>query len=121
MNLEIFRNYCLQKPGVTEEFPFDQNTLVFKVMGKIFALTDIVLFESVNLKCDPEKALELRERYDCVLPGYHMNKNHWNTIVLDGSTPDASILSWLDDSYNLVVEKLPKRSREALQNATKEL
>jgi len=120
MNLEIFRNYCLQKTGVSEEFPFDRDTLVFKVMGKIFALTDVVLFESVNLKCDPEKAVELRERYSCVLPGYHMNKRHWNTVVLDGSVPDSLIFSWLDDSYNLVVENLPKRSRKALKSEMKE-
>lgn len=115
MNLELFRNYCLQKEGVSEEFPFGPDTLVYKVMGKIFALTDLVLFETVNLKCDPGKAVELRERYDSVQPGYHMNKRHWNTVALDGSLPDPLILSWVDDSYNLVVASLPQKIRAQIQ------
>lgn len=107
MNIEDFRAYCLNKPGVTEEFPFDETTLVFKVGGKMFALLDVDSFESVNLKCDPEKAVELRERYAAVRPGFHMNKKHWNTVRMDGSLPDALIREWVDDSYRLVFEKLP--------------
>ena len=111
MNIEAFRAYCLGKAEVTEEFPFDENTLVFKVFGKMFALADVALFESINLKCDPEKAILLREEYSCVLPGYHMNKKHWNTILMDGSVPDRLIREWIDDSYRLVREKLPKKRK----------
>ena len=115
MNIEMFRNYCLQKKEVTEEFPFDENTLVFKVRGKMFAATDIEAFEEgVNLKCNPEKALLLREKYNSVLPGYHMNKKHWNTIVMDGLIPDNIIEQWIDESYRLVVENLPKKNRVGL-------
>ncbi len=115
MNIEIFRDYCLSKQGVTEEFPFGEDTLVYKVMGKMFALTDLSLFESVNLKCDPEKAPLLREEYPAVQPGYHMNKKHWNTVAMDGSIPDSLICKWIDDSYQLVVEGLPKGKKEELQ------
>lgn len=108
MNIEAFRSYCLGKKGVTEDFPFDENTLVFKVMGKMFALTDLENFESVNLKCDPEKAVQLREEFPAVLPGYHMSKKHWNTVLMDGSIPDKLIKTWIDDSYNLVVVSLSK-------------
>ena len=87
MNIEEYRSYCLAKKGVIEEFPFDNETLVFKVAGKMFALTNVSTFASINLKCDPEKAVELRDQYPAVLPGYHMNKKHWNTILLDGSIP----------------------------------
>jgi predicted DNA-binding protein (MmcQ/YjbR family) len=114
MNIESFRNYCLSKKGVTEEFPFGQETLVYKVMGKMFALTDF-LFESINLKCDPVKAVELREEFPAVQPGYHMNKKHWNTIIIDGSLSDQLIYSWTDDSYRLVVEGLPKAKRSELE------
>ncbi|HET8858370.1 MmcQ/YjbR family DNA-binding protein [Marivirga sp.] len=117
MNIEDFRNFCIQKYGVTEELPFDENTLVFKVMGKIFALVDINLFESVNLKCNPEEAIKLREQYDAVKPGYHMNKNHWNTIAFNGSISDREIFHWINHSYDLVVSKLPKKLRtEVHQN-----
>jgi predicted DNA-binding protein (MmcQ/YjbR family) len=84
---------------------------VFKVSGKIFALTDIELFESINLKCDPERAIELREKYPCVLPGYHMNKKHWNTIVLDGTVSDKVLQEWISHSYDLARKSLPKRNR----------
>jgi predicted DNA-binding protein (MmcQ/YjbR family) len=87
VNIEEYRSYCLAKKGVIEEFPFDNETLVFKVAGKMFALTNVSTFASINLKCDPEKAVELRDQYPAVLPGYHMNKKHWNTILLDGSIP----------------------------------
>ena len=106
----------MAKPGVSESFPFDEKTLVFKVVGKMFALTDVDFFESVNLKCDPEKAVELRERYPAVTPGYHMSKKHWNTVKTDGSIPDDLFKRWIDDSYNLVVEGLPASEREAIKN-----
>jgi len=94
MNVGDIREYCLLKKGVTEEFPFDEETIVFKVMGKIFLLTNINDPEiSVNLKCDPEKAIELREKYESVRPGYHMNKKHWNTVIIDGSISDNEIFS----------------------------
>jgi predicted DNA-binding protein (MmcQ/YjbR family) len=114
MNIEQLREYCLAKKGATEEFPFDETTLVFKVMGKMFALTDLEEDFSINLKCDPEKAIELREKYPKVLPGYHMNKKHWNTIIIDGSVPDNLLYSWIDDSYQLMVEKLPKKVKDNL-------
>ncbi|RLD49686.1 MAG: MmcQ/YjbR family DNA-binding protein, partial [Bacteroidetes bacterium] len=91
MNIEELRNYCLSKPGVTEGFPFDETTLVFKVMDKMFALTDTHSEFSINLKCDPQKAIELREHYPTVKPGYHMNKKHWNTIWPDDSIDDFLI------------------------------
>lgn len=115
MDIESFRLYCLQKKGVTEELPFGQDTLVFKVVGKIFALTDIELFTSINLKCDPEQAVQLREQYAAVQSGYHMNKKHWNTIVLDGTIGDKLIQEWIDHSYNLVVANLPKKLKEELK------
>ncbi|RPE08271.1 MmcQ/YjbR family DNA-binding protein [Chitinophaga lutea] len=114
MNLEKFHTYCLSLPGTTEGFPFGENILVFYVMGKLFALTDVDAFESVNLKCDPEEAVELRERYDAVQPGYHMNKKHWNTVLFDGSIPDKLLLEWTKKSYDLVVKGLPKKAREEL-------
>src|SRR5512137_785077 len=102
MNVESLRDYCLQKAKVTESFPFGDDTLVFKTGGKIFALVNLEGDLSINLKCDPALAIELRERYASVLPGYHMNKKHWNTILVDGTIPDAEIFSWIDHSYNLV-------------------
>jgi predicted DNA-binding protein (MmcQ/YjbR family) len=102
MNIEILREYCLSKPQATEGFPFGEDTLVFKVNGKIFALANLDGDLSVNLKCDPQLALELRELYSAVTPGYHMNKKHWNTVILDGSVPDKEIMKWIDHSYDLV-------------------
>lgn len=96
---------------VTEELPFGPSTLVYKVKGKMFALADIEMFESINLKCDPEEAIELRERYAAVQPGYHMNKAHWNTIIMDNSISDKLIQKWVVDSYELVRSKLPKSKR----------
>ena len=116
MNIEDFRNYCLTKKGVTESFPFDENTLVMKVIGKMFALTDLESEFSINLKCDPEYAIELREKYQSVQPGYHMNKNHWNTIYVDGSIPEKLIYSLVDDSYNLVVKSLTKKQQNELNS-----
>ena len=114
MNLEAFRAHCLKKKGVTEEMPFGDETLVYKVMGKMFALTGVPDFSSVNLKADPEIAIELRERYEAVQPGYHMNKKHWNTVLIDGSIPDKLILQWVEDSYQLVVNRLTKKEKAAL-------
>ncbi len=105
MNLESFRDHCLAKAGATEEFPFGEDTLVYKVNGKIFAITNIENFESINLKCLPENAVELRDQYPAVLPGYHMNKKHWNTVLIDGSVPDKLIKTWIDQSYDLVAKK----------------
>jgi len=102
MNIELIREYCINKPQVTEGFPFGEDTLVFKVKGKIFALASLDGDLSVNLKCEPGLALELRENYSAVTPGYHMNKKHWNTIILDGSVPDKEVFRWIDNSYNLV-------------------
>jgi predicted DNA-binding protein (MmcQ/YjbR family) len=115
MNLEAFRAQCLKKKGVTEEFPFGETVLVYKVMGKMFALTSLESFESINIKADPEKAVELRERYDAVQPGYHMSKKHWNTVLIDGSIPDKLILQWLEESYQLVVSGLTKKQKSALE------
>ena len=115
MNIESFRSYCLLKKGVTEEFPFGEETLVFKVMGKMFALTDVENFESINLKCDPEQAVQLREEFPAVQPGYHMNKKHWNTVQIDGSIGDKYLKAWIDDSYNLVVSSLNKANRQVLE------
>jgi predicted DNA-binding protein (MmcQ/YjbR family) len=116
MHIEQFRGFCLSFPGTTEEFPFDENTLVFKVMGKMFVLCDVDEFESINLKCDPVKAIELREQYpEIVNPGYHMNKKHWNTVSMQYNLPDDLIKEWITDSYNLVVAGLPKKDREKLK------
>ena len=104
MNLESFRDHCLKKENVTEEFPFGEDTLVFKVRGKMFALTDVESFESINLKSLPEDAVQLREQYPAVQPGYHMNKKHWNTVIMDGSVPDKLVKEWIDQSYNLVAK-----------------
>ncbi|HEX4886954.1 MAG TPA: MmcQ/YjbR family DNA-binding protein [Luteibaculaceae bacterium] len=111
MNAEDIRAYCLSKPGVEEGFPFDGSTLVFKVGGKMFALFDVDQFSGVNLKCDPEWAVELRERYAGVTPGYHMNKQHWNTVVIDGSFSSADLIKWIDHSYDLVFRSLPKKQQ----------
>jgi len=113
MDLETFRSYCLGKKMTTEDLPFDENTLVFKVAGKMFALTDINLFDSINLKCDPERAIELREEYAQVKPGYHMNKKHWNTIDMDGQLQDVLLKEWIDHSYDEVVKGLPLKVRRA--------
>lgn len=115
MNIEFFREFCMNKPGVTEEFPFDNKTLVFKVMGKMFALCDVDLFTFINLKCDPERAVELREKYDSIKPGYHMNKALWNSVYTDGTVPDKLIKDLIDHSYALVVDSLSKKLKTELQ------
>ena len=114
MNIEKIRQHCLKKKGVTECFPFDEDTLVFKVMGKMFGLISLSNPLSVNLKCEPELAMELREKYDGVTPGYHMNKKLWNTVSLNEGIPDKEILSWIDHSYDQVVKGLPKKNQAEL-------
>ena len=118
MDLEQFREYCLGKPHVTEGTPFGETVLVFKVGGKMFALASLDdLPAKVNLKCDPDRALELRDRYEEVQPGYHMSKKHWNTVQLEGTIPNAEIRQMIDHSYDLVVAGLPKAKREPLTKA----
>ena len=115
MNIEELRDYCMQKKGVTEEFPFDEETLVFKVLGKMFALSGLEHQPpKVNLKCDPERAIELREEYDgLIYGGYHMSKKHWNTIKISRLS-SSFIKELIDHSYDLVVAKMPKKQREKL-------
>ena len=116
MNIEEYREYCLSKKGVTESFPFDETTLVFKVMNKMFALTGVDDFAFINLKCDPEKAIELREQFEGVAPGYHMNKALWNSVYTNKGVPDKLIYQWIDDSYDLIVSSFSKKLREELEN-----
>ncbi len=118
MNIEDLRVYCLNKPGVTEGFPFGETTLVFKVMDKMFALMalDANPFY-VNLKCLPDKAIELREQHPAIKPGYHMNKQHWNSVYVDGSLSNDLIRQLVDDSYTLIVEKLPKSLKDKLSKS----
>jgi predicted DNA-binding protein (MmcQ/YjbR family) len=109
MDLEDFREHCLNKPHVTESTPFGEDVLVFKVAGKMFALAALdEIPVTVNLKCDPDLALELRDRYEQVRPGYHMNKKHWNTVELGGEIPHSDLRKMVDHSYELVVKSLPK-------------
>jgi predicted DNA-binding protein (MmcQ/YjbR family) len=115
MNVESFRDYCLAKRGATEGTPFGPDNIVFKVRGKMFAL--VALDEvppAANLKCNPDLALELRDRYEQVQPGYHMNKKHWNTLVLDGVVPEREVRRMIDHSYELVVQSLPEKIRKEL-------
>ena len=114
MNVEMFRKHCLRKKGVTEEFPFGEATLVYKVMGKMFALSDLDNFDGINLKCDPERGAQLREQHASIIPGYHMNKKHWITVAMDGSLPDKFVLGLVDDSYQLVVDSLTKSQKLTL-------
>ncbi len=115
MNIEELREYCLSKPQVTEGFPFDETTLVFKVGGKLFALTGLNRTPAaVNLKCDPEYALELRDSYENILPGYHMNKKHWNTVEYEYNLSDKLLKELIDHSYDLVVKSLTKKVRTEL-------
>ena len=116
MNLASLRDFCLSLKGATEDTPFDDKVLVFKVMGKMFCLTDMDSFESVNVKCEPEKALELREKFVEVTPGYHMSKVHWNNVLVNEGVDDETIFSWILDSYTLIVKGLTKKQREALEN-----
>lgn len=117
MHVEEFREYCLAKKGVTEGFPFDGDTLVFKVMGKMFAVVPLERFPpQANLKCDPERAVSLRESHpDQILPGYHMSKTHWNTLYLE-QLPEGLLRELTDHSYGLVVASLPRKTRQALKD-----
>ena len=117
MNIELLREYCLSKKGVEETLPFGPDTLVYKVGGKVFLLTGLDEAElRFNVKCDPDKAVELRENFACVLPGYHMNKKHWITVLMDDSIPDKLIKQWIDHSYQLVASKLTKKEKSALES-----
>jgi len=105
MNIETLREYCLSKPGVEETLPFGPDTLVYKIADKMFLLTSLDEERlSFNVKCDPDRAIELRELYPCVQPGYHMNKKHWNTIIVDGSVSSKQLKEWIDHSYDLVAK-----------------
>ena len=115
MNIEDLRDYCLSRKGSTESFPFDETTLVFKVMNKMFAVTDLEGELSVTIKCDPELAISLREQYPAVRPAWHFNKKHWNNVLIDGSVDVSLIKGWIDHSYELVVSKLPLKDRKALE------
>lgn len=115
MDLEAARDHCLSLPEATEGFPFGPDVLVFKVAGKMFALLSLeAVPPSMNVKCDPERAIELRAQYPAVQPGYHMSKKHWNTVVLDGTVPTDLVRGFIDDSWRLVASKLPKRDRVRL-------
>jgi predicted DNA-binding protein (MmcQ/YjbR family) len=115
MNIEELRNYCLSKKGTEEYLPFGPDTLVFKVMEKAFLLTGMGHPLQFNVKCDPEKAIELRDKFDCVQPGYHMNKKLWNTITIDGSVSKKQLCEWIDHSYDQVVAKLTKVKQKELK------
>ncbi|WP_242918817.1 MmcQ/YjbR family DNA-binding protein [Pontibacter liquoris] len=115
MHIEHFREYCMAKPGTTEELPFDADTLVFKVCGKMYALCSLSAYaQGIALKCDPERAIELREQYPQVQPGYHMSKVHWNTVLPEAGLPDTLLQQWIDDSYAFVVAKLTKAQQDTL-------
>lgn len=115
MDIELFRAYCLSKKGVSESFPFDDTTLVFKVMGKMFALLNTQYPHSANLKCLPDNCLKIREKYPDVMPGYHMNKKHWLTVPFDALMDDKTILNWVDESYRLIVSSLTKKLQKELE------
>jgi predicted DNA-binding protein (MmcQ/YjbR family) len=116
MDIEQLRDYCLAKPGTEETLPFGPDTLVYKAGGKVFLLVGLESEElRFNVKCDPDKAIELREQFPCVLPGYHMNKKHWNTIVVDGSVSSKQLKEWIDHSYTLIIDSLSKKIRDELK------
>lgn len=115
MDVVDLRGYCLSKAGATAEYPFGPDALVMKVAGKMFAvIAENTRPASISLKCESELAIVLRGTYQAVAPGYHLNKHHWNTVTLDGSIPDQEVIGWVDDSYDLVVEKLPRRAQQRL-------
>jgi predicted DNA-binding protein (MmcQ/YjbR family) len=115
MNIEELRAFCLSLKGAEESLPFDDKTLVFSVKGKMFCGTDITTFELVNVKCDPEKAIELRDQFKEVNPGYYMNKKHWNSVNTNGKITMEQFKTWITDSYNLVVAGLPKKVQKELK------
>ena len=116
MNIEEYRSFCLQLKGVEEDLPFDNNTLVYKVMGKMFCAFGLSEFTRINLKCEPEKSLELRETYKGIKPGFHMNKKHWNSIYLDEDVPWKVVLDLTKHSYDLVANSLTKKLKEELKS-----
>lgn len=115
MNIEEIRDYCISLKAVTESFPFDETTLVFKVMNKMFCLLSLDKLQ-VNLKNNPEKNIDLRAHYPAIIPGYHMNKEHWNTVGLDGTIPPNLIKELIDKSYQLIIKSLPKKKQQELKN-----
>lgn len=121
MNIQAFYDYCLAKKGVTEHFPFDEDTLVFKVGGKMFALSSLQQWEkgeaSINLKCDPDSALELRAEYDGINAGYHMSKVHWNTVDVDSDVPEKLLKELINHSYELVFKSLTKKLQAEINDA----
>ena len=114
MNIEDFREYCLKKKGATESLPFDEKTLVYKAGNKIFALADMMSFSFANLKCDPEKAIDYRETFKGIKPGWHMSKKHWNSVYIESDVSDQMFYELIDHSYNLIVQSLSKKAREEL-------
>lgn len=114
MNIETYRDFCLSQPKATESFPFDDKTIVFKLMEKIFTLASILPFESLNVKCEPSKAVTLRACYASVVPGYHMNKKHWNTLYINRELTDDQIFGWIKDSYDLILKNLPRKLQNEL-------
>ena len=118
MNIEDYRNYCLSKPGTSEHMPFDDEVLLFKVGGKMFALTGISTFDYINLKCDPEYALELRADIPSIRPGYHMSKKHWNSVYLHEGLDDSFVHELIDHSYDLVFESLTKKLQAEIKAST---
>ena len=116
MNIESLRNYCLSLKGTTESFPFGDDTLVFKIVNKVFLLASLTEPCSFNVKCDPEKAIQLRESFSEVIPGYHMNKKHWNTVYYNGSLSDKQLTEMIDHSYQLVLKSLSKKQQEEINN-----
>jgi predicted DNA-binding protein (MmcQ/YjbR family) len=119
MNIETLREYCISKPCVEECFPFDETTLVFKVMGKMFLLTDLISEFSITVKCDPEMAVDLRERYPFVTPGYHFNKKYWNTVYINELVPDKLLCKWIDHSYNEVIRGFSGKKIKELNEKSK--
>ena len=119
MDIQQLYEFCQSKKGVTEHFPFDEDVLVFKVGGKMFLLTSLKEFEAgnpfLNLKCDPDKAIELREQYEAVLPGYHMSKVHWNSVYLKGDVSNKMVIELINDSYDLVFKSLTKKVQQEIQ------
>lgn len=119
MNIEDYREYCISKSHVTESFPFDDKVLVFKVGGKMFALCNVEDFSRINLKCDPDRALELRESFAGIYPGYHMSKKHWNSVEIHSDVPLSLVYELIDHSYELIVKGLPAALRKEIQDKNK--
>jgi predicted DNA-binding protein (MmcQ/YjbR family) len=116
MNIEDLRDFCLSLKDVSESFPFNETALVFKVLGKMFCLTDLEGELAIIIKNEPEKIIQMQEEYPAVKPGYHMNKKHWNFVIIDGSIPDEQIKGWIVESYNLVIKGMPKKKQQELKD-----